>query len=142
MTVLEVVPSLLRAALDLRQVSGSRPDTGSLRWLMVTGEALPADLCRWQIAEVPIVNAYGPTECWTTWAETVLCEIFADVLHVGDVHADDSFFALGGDSITAIQVVSRALSRGAAHSPGGLRVPDPCCPRRAPSVGPERYRPG
>ncbi|MFD8546246.1 amino acid adenylation domain-containing protein [Streptomyces sp. NPDC059649] len=64
-TVLEVVPSLLRAALDLWQVSGTGPDTGPLRWLMVTGEALPADLCArwWEIAGVPMVNAYGPTEC-------------------------------------------------------------------------------
>ncbi|GAB7034767.1 amino acid adenylation domain-containing protein [Streptomyces sp. NPDC021749] len=64
-TVLEVVPSLLRAALDLWQVSDTGPDTGSLRWLMVTGEALPADLCArwWRIAGVPMVNAYGPTEC-------------------------------------------------------------------------------
>ncbi|WP_030799834.1 non-ribosomal peptide synthetase [Streptomyces sp. NRRL S-337] len=64
-TVLEVVPSLLRAALDLWQVSDTGPDTTSLRWLMVTGEALPADLCArwWRIAPVPMVNAYGPTEC-------------------------------------------------------------------------------
>ncbi|KGI79296.1 hypothetical protein IL38_24400, partial [Actinopolyspora erythraea] len=75
-TVLEVVPSLLRAALDTwdtvastsgsesREAGGSVPS--DLRWLMVTGEALPPDLCtRWFEYEpaVPLVNAYGPTEC-------------------------------------------------------------------------------
>ncbi|MGV9884729.1 condensation domain-containing protein, partial [Streptomyces sp. NPDC003379] len=46
--VLEVVPSLLRAALDAWDVEGAGPELPSLRWLMVTGEALPADLCeRW-----------------------------------------------------------------------------------------------
>jgi thioesterase domain-containing protein/acyl carrier protein len=38
----------------------------TLRWLLVTGEALPPELCReWGRAYpgVPLVNAYGPTEC-------------------------------------------------------------------------------
>ncbi|MET7703167.1 amino acid adenylation domain-containing protein [Streptomyces sp. NPDC005485] len=64
--VLEVVPSLLRAALDAWDVEGGAPELPSLRWLMVTGEALPADLCeRWHVrySHVPLMNAYGPTEC-------------------------------------------------------------------------------
>ncbi|MDE9365083.1 amino acid adenylation domain-containing protein [Luteipulveratus sp. YIM 133132] len=62
-TVLEVVPSLLRASLDLW--GGAAPLRG-LRALMVTGEALPVDLARrWSAAcpDVPLLNAYGPTEC-------------------------------------------------------------------------------
>ncbi|WP_243437493.1 non-ribosomal peptide synthetase [Streptomyces sp. FH025] len=65
-TVLEVVPSLLRAALDAWDTDGSAPELPDLRWLMVTGEALPADLCRrWhaRYPTVPMMNAYGPTEC-------------------------------------------------------------------------------
>ncbi|MDQ1288114.1 MAG: hypothetical protein QG622_1679 [Actinomycetota bacterium] len=65
-TVLEVVPSLLRAALDVWDATGEVPSLSGLRWLVVTGEALPPDLCgRWfAIApDVPLVNAYGPTEC-------------------------------------------------------------------------------
>ncbi|MER5938606.1 amino acid adenylation domain-containing protein [Streptomyces sp. NPDC001928] len=64
--VLEVVPSLLRAALDAWDVEGRAPELPDLRWLMVTGEALPADLCeRWhaRYPQVPLMNAYGPTEC-------------------------------------------------------------------------------
>ncbi|WP_324607042.1 AMP-binding protein, partial [Streptomyces griseus] len=48
-TVLEVVPSLLRAALDAWDtVEESAPALPVLRKLVVTGETLPPDLCtRW-----------------------------------------------------------------------------------------------
>ncbi|MFF8725423.1 amino acid adenylation domain-containing protein [Streptomyces sp. NPDC015171] len=79
--VLEVVPSLLRAALDAWDVEGSAPQLPDLRWLMVTGEALPADLCRrWheRYAHVPLMNAYGPTECSDDVTHAVIRE--GDVL--------------------------------------------------------------
>jgi amino acid adenylation domain-containing protein len=62
----EVVPSLLRTALDVWDAAGDHPGLPDLRWLMVTGEALPPDLCtRWfrRYPGIPMVNAYGPTEC-------------------------------------------------------------------------------
>jgi amino acid adenylation domain-containing protein/non-ribosomal peptide synthase protein (TIGR01720 family) len=83
-TVLETVPSLLRLLLDELADRGSVGNGGtggngshgsaiaggdgldSLRWLIATGEALPADLHRrWleRVAQVPLLNAYGPTEC-------------------------------------------------------------------------------
>ncbi|MFF8424833.1 amino acid adenylation domain-containing protein [Streptomyces sp. NPDC016566] len=65
-TVLEVVPSLLRAALDAWDEGAELPELPALNWLVVTGEDLPAELCRrWfaRFAAVPVVNAYGPTEC-------------------------------------------------------------------------------
>src|SRR5581483_7499645 len=61
-TVLEVVPSVLRAMLE---GEGARA-TESLRWMIVTGEALPPELARQyatRFARVPLMNAYGPTEC-------------------------------------------------------------------------------
>ncbi|MGW7557673.1 non-ribosomal peptide synthetase, partial [Streptomyces rimosus] len=42
------------------------PSLPKLRYLVVTGEALPADVCRRWFARypgIPLVNAYGPTEC-------------------------------------------------------------------------------
>ncbi|MGW6270086.1 amino acid adenylation domain-containing protein [Streptomyces sp. NPDC055060] len=65
-TVLEVLPSLLSAALDRWETDGTRPDLGPLRWLAITGEALPQDLAnRWltTFPHVPLMNCYGPTEC-------------------------------------------------------------------------------
>ncbi|MFG3052749.1 amino acid adenylation domain-containing protein [Kitasatospora sp. NPDC048239] len=65
-TVLELVPSLLRAALDTWDLTGAAPELPALRHLVATGEALPADLCRRWSARYPrigLVNAYGPTEC-------------------------------------------------------------------------------
>src|SRR5262249_26359251 len=64
-TILQIVPAMLRAVLErvpdepaLRALSG-------LRWLNSTGEALPPDLCRkWfrHFPGVPLINAYGATE--------------------------------------------------------------------------------
>ncbi|HET6976585.1 MAG TPA: MupA/Atu3671 family FMN-dependent luciferase-like monooxygenase [Pyrinomonadaceae bacterium] len=66
-TVLEIVPSFLRALLDLEEASTeSQFSWSTLKVLVLTGEALPADLCRRWLARhpnIPILNAYGPTEC-------------------------------------------------------------------------------
>ena len=65
-TVLQVVPSLLRAALDGWESGTDEPLPLPLRRLVVTGEALPADLCRRWFArypDIPLVNGYGPAEC-------------------------------------------------------------------------------
>ncbi|HYO57344.1 non-ribosomal peptide synthetase/type I polyketide synthase, partial [Archangium sp.] len=66
-SILETVPSLLRALLE--ELEG--PEAGPLalsvlRWLIPTGEALPPELCRRWLARypgIPVMNAYGPTEC-------------------------------------------------------------------------------
>ncbi|MEV7358650.1 phosphopantetheine-binding protein, partial [Kitasatospora sp. NPDC091276] len=47
-----------------------------------------------------------------TERERVLCDILAEVLGTGRVGIDEDFFALGGDSIRSIQVVSRARRAG------------------------------
>ncbi|MBV7339139.1 amino acid adenylation domain-containing protein [Chloroflexi bacterium TSY] len=64
-TILEVVPSLMRMMLE-EVAQGQRPGLSKLRWLIPTGEALPPNLCRQWLAHypaIPLINAYGPTEC-------------------------------------------------------------------------------
>jgi amino acid adenylation domain-containing protein/FkbM family methyltransferase len=61
-TVLETVPSLLRVMLQTEEHAA----TENLKWLLLTGEALPPQICReWrkQYPDVRLLNAYGPTEC-------------------------------------------------------------------------------
>nr|WP_229840617.1 non-ribosomal peptide synthetase [Streptomyces roseolilacinus] len=80
-TVLEVVPSLLRTALDLWDATGSAPALPALRRLVVTGEALPRDLCaRWlaRYPHIPLLNAYGPTECSDDVTHAVLADPAAE----------------------------------------------------------------
>jgi amino acid adenylation domain-containing protein/non-ribosomal peptide synthase protein (TIGR01720 family) len=67
-TVFETVPSLLSAALDHEETlsANQRRKLPALRWLILTGEALPPELCRRWLNEFPhvaLLNAYGPTEC-------------------------------------------------------------------------------
>ncbi|QIQ01044.1 non-ribosomal peptide synthetase [Streptomyces liangshanensis] len=52
-----------------------------------------------------------------TAREQVLCEVFASVLRAPAVRTDDDFFALGGDSILSIQLVSRLRAAGLGVTP-------------------------
>jgi amino acid adenylation domain-containing protein len=65
-SILEIVPSLLRMMLQQIEAGATPPKLASLRWLLLTGEALPPQLCRqWfeLYPTIPMLNAYGPTEC-------------------------------------------------------------------------------
>ena len=66
-TLLEIVPSLLQMMLlEIEQCGSKRPNLSGLRWLLLTGEALPPQLSRqWfdYYSAIPMLNAYGPTEC-------------------------------------------------------------------------------
>ncbi|NDU73684.1 amino acid adenylation domain-containing protein [Actinomadura sp. DSM 109109] len=68
-TVVELVPTMVRHLLDDLapgpSPAGARPLAG-LRWMIATGEELPAALARRWLEAVPharLLNAYGPTEC-------------------------------------------------------------------------------
>ena len=93
-------------------------------------QRLPAHLVPAQIAIIPALPltpsgkidrhrlpdpAASPTTNRTrppTAAESALAEAMAEVLSVATVEAEDNFFEIGGDSITAIQFVAAARTRG------------------------------
>jgi amino acid adenylation domain-containing protein/non-ribosomal peptide synthase protein (TIGR01720 family) len=60
----------------------------------------------------PEVTRSGPGRRPRTHAEEVLCSLMMQVLNVSHITPDDNFFALGGDSILAFQLVSRARQAG------------------------------
>src|SRR5262249_20461884 len=67
--------------------------------------ALPSLLKEW----APVRSLGRPAG---TRAELALCSIWSEVLGVPTVGLEDNFFALGGDSILAIQVIARARQEG------------------------------
>src|SRR5262249_31521965 len=69
-------------------------------------KALPAPELTTSVARAP-----------RTPAEEILCALFAEVLGLDRVGIDDNFFALGGDSIMSIQLVSRARKAGLVITP-------------------------
>src|SRR5262249_34643285 len=65
-TVLQIVPALLRGILERTPNEPVFRSLSRLRWLVSTGEALAPDLCRdWfrHFPHVPLLNAYGSSEC-------------------------------------------------------------------------------
>src|ERR1700735_1450886 len=55
--------------------------------------------------------------CPATATEEMLCGLFAEVLGVQQLGAEDGFFDLGGDSIMSMQLVARARAAGLVFSP-------------------------
>jgi acyl-CoA synthetase (AMP-forming)/AMP-acid ligase II/2-polyprenyl-3-methyl-5-hydroxy-6-metoxy-1,4-benzoquinol methylase/acyl carrier protein len=66
-TVLQVVPAVMRGMIaEARSLGDRRPPLTALRWLVPTGDALMAELCREWFAlypDIPVLNTYGSTEC-------------------------------------------------------------------------------
>jgi surfactin family lipopeptide synthetase A/fengycin family lipopeptide synthetase B len=78
-TLLEVVPSYLVVMLDV--LEQTRAKLHSLRYLMITGETIKADLAeRWLnlYPEIGIVNAYGPAEAGDDVSQCVISEILPE----------------------------------------------------------------
>ncbi|WP_431952178.1 amino acid adenylation domain-containing protein [Nocardia lijiangensis] len=115
-------------------VDGVEVDVERLR--AVAADALPAYMIPSAfvvLEEIPLTaigkfdRAALPTPTFTdgrteyrapsTPTEATLAGIYAELLGLDEVGTDDSFFALGGDSILAIQLVSRAKQRGVHCTP-------------------------
>ncbi|HEY6788907.1 MAG TPA: amino acid adenylation domain-containing protein, partial [Trebonia sp.] len=110
-------PVALRAALAQRLPEYLVPSTLTrLAALPVTGNgkldrrALPAP---GPAGEPGAAGHRAPA----TTAERMLCELFAQVLNADRAGPDDSFFALGGDSISVMLLASRARRAGLPITP-------------------------
>jgi amino acid adenylation domain-containing protein len=71
-SVVELVPLMIQGIL---QISATRLGLAKLRWLLTTGEAATAEMCRNWLAKFPhvrLLNAYGPAECSD---DVAYCEI-------------------------------------------------------------------
>ncbi|CAL9422530.1 Plipastatin synthase subunit C [Actinosynnema sp. ALI-1.44] len=98
-TVLEVVPTVLRTLLD--EAERDAPTT-ALRWVLATGEELPPGTARrfarvWP--ELRLLNAYGPTECSDDVTHHVVGTPDADVAHlpIGGPIANTALYVLRRD---------------------------------------------
>jgi amino acid adenylation domain-containing protein/non-ribosomal peptide synthase protein (TIGR01720 family) len=82
----------------------------------VTMESLPltpnGKLDRRRLPEPGLVSNLAEHRAPRTETEKILCQLFAEVTNNTHVGLDDNFFAIGGDSISAIRLVSRARSLG------------------------------
>lgn len=65
----------------------------------------------------PAASREDPSSTDSTQTIGILRELWCEVLQNPDVALDDDFFALGGDSIMAIQIVGRARAAGLALTP-------------------------
>jgi amino acid adenylation domain-containing protein len=81
-TIFQAVPSLLRAMIQSSNTdTTSLPDLSQLRWIVPTGEALTTELARQWLSrypEIPMLNAYGSTECSDDQCHHALSEISPD----------------------------------------------------------------
>ena len=55
----------------------------------------------------------GASEAWIDAAavEAAILQIWSELLHVDDVKPEDDFFVLGGDSLTAVQLMMEVDAR-------------------------------
>ncbi len=70
-----------------------------------------------QALPAPVVTGDARGRAPRTDRETLLVRLFEEVTGASEVGVDDSFFALGGDSITSMQLAGRARKAGLLVSP-------------------------
>jgi amino acid adenylation domain-containing protein len=130
-TVLQVVPSLLRAIVERAGDDPRFLALSRLRWLISTGEALLPDLARsWfhEFPRVPIVNVYGQAECSDDVASHALIappgpEV--STVPIGRPIANTRLYVLDAYmEPVPIGVVGELYVGGASVGPGYLNEPE------------------
>jgi len=128
-TILEVVPALLRGLLEETDAAEAC-ESSRLRWLIVTGEALPPGLCRQWLElrpDVPLLNAYGPTECSDDVAhfaireplpvEATLTPIGRPVSNIRLYVADEKLRLLPAGVVGELYAAGTGVGRGYLNQP-------------------------
>ncbi|MEO6026329.1 MAG: amino acid adenylation domain-containing protein [Candidatus Binatia bacterium] len=151
-TVLEVVPAMIDPLLETSSAPDLAPAGASmtLRWLVVTGDALAPELCRrWlrRYPTVPLVNAYGPTECADDVAHQVIqtppaagavrVPIGRPISNVGFEIVDATLQPVPMGEVGEIVVSGIAVGRGYLNDPERTAAAFVSAP-----VGSRRYRTG
>ncbi|MDB5370363.1 MAG: non-ribosomal peptide synthetase, partial [Roseomonas sp.] len=109
----------IRAALHRMLPAALVP--ADLVWLPALPLSPNGKVDRARLAALPLAGPGPAVEADSTPAETILRAAFANILGLPDVGAGDDFFALGGHSMLAAQLVNRLRPRfGAAISLGDL----------------------
>ncbi|MFD2169210.1 amino acid adenylation domain-containing protein [Tumebacillus lipolyticus] len=100
-TIWETVPTVLQATLEsISLFREARPTFAQLRWLFVSGEALPPALCRlWfqLFPQIRMINACGATECSDDVTHYVISGPPAEevtVMPIGEVIANCTLYVL------------------------------------------------
>ncbi|MFJ7212935.1 amino acid adenylation domain-containing protein [Amycolatopsis sp. NPDC098790] len=106
---------------DVRTALTGRLPDALVPSAIVTLDALPVTVNgKLDRAALPAPTAAAGGRAPETERERLVCATVADVLGVERVGVDDDFFALGGDSITAIGVSSRLRAHGLELRPRDL----------------------
>ncbi|MEM8531147.1 MAG: amino acid adenylation domain-containing protein, partial [Chloroflexota bacterium] len=151
-TILETVPALLRTLLETTTTPS--PSVGALRWLIPTGEALPPDVAQTWLARyphVPLMNAYGPTECSDDVTHAILTtpeDIPDNTVPIGTPIANTQIYVLDSadmplpiDVPGELWVGGTGVGRGYLYDPtrtAAIFRPDPF----STTPGARRYRTG
>jgi amino acid adenylation domain-containing protein len=144
-TVLQVVPSMLNALLEeatARAAAGVPPLT-TLRWMVPTGEALPAALCRRWLEvypTIPVLNTYGSTECSDDQCHYVIRSLkpvdeVSAVVSIGSPVPNMAAYVLDGNLapvpvgvVGELYIGGLGVGRGYLHDPARTQaafIPDP-----------------
>src|SRR6202042_639094 len=108
------------AAQGLREYVAGRLPEFMVPAAIVVLDALPVTVNgKLDTAALPAPRFTGVAggRCPATATEEMLCGLFAEVLGVQQLGAEDGFFDLGGDSIMSMQLVARARAAGLVFSP-------------------------
>ncbi|MGW6421808.1 amino acid adenylation domain-containing protein [Nocardia sp. NPDC055053] len=116
----EPEPAVDLDAAAILAFAGERLASHMVPAIVVVLDALPVTangkLDRTALPEPDFTTGRAEFRAPATEVETTLAGLFAEVLGIDTVGLDDSFFALGGDSIMSIQLVTRARAAGVAFS--------------------------